>query len=180
MPQFFLKMETPELTSLSSPSSVAAIANNTSAYVDSSINTACDSNKSSNMFRVFVYGTLKPGYHNYRVAAPWVVGTAEARAFGKLYDLPQGYPALTAGKDIIHGYLLSFVDKQALADLDDLEDYDSNKTDGDNLYYREETEVFDGSMNSIGKAWIYRMTDDSHYVKRGTYDPSGNWKPLVV
>jgi gamma-glutamylcyclotransferase (GGCT)/AIG2-like uncharacterized protein YtfP len=60
--------------------------------------------------RIFVYGTLLPGFEAWPVLAPWVTGVPQADAVaGCLYDTGRGYPAATfpAGDDtagsVVHG-----------------------------------------------------------------------------
>jgi gamma-glutamylcyclotransferase (GGCT)/AIG2-like uncharacterized protein YtfP len=70
-----------------------------------------ESFKSSNIARaiVFVYGTLKPGENNYQIyCAGKVLAEQRAIAFGRLFSLPAGYPAMTPGDCPVHGFLLSF------------------------------------------------------------------------
>ena len=46
--------------------------------------------------RLFVYGTLAPGYDAWPVLEPWVTGEPFAdAAVGCLYDTGRGYPAAT-------------------------------------------------------------------------------------
>ncbi len=71
--------------------------------------------------QVFVYGTLKPGERNYqRYCAGKVVEAQRAFTLGRLFALPMGYPAMTTGADIVHGYLLTFADLAILDALDEL------------------------------------------------------------
>ncbi len=81
------------------------------------------------MFKVFVYGTLKPREINYSYYCQGKV-IEEIRAFisGQLYHLPVfGYPAAIPGEGKIEGFLLTFADNRFLADLDELEDYEEGK-----------------------------------------------------
>ncbi len=43
---------------------------------------------------IFVYGTLKPGFENHRRFCATSASAGPAWAEGRLYPLPQGYPAL--------------------------------------------------------------------------------------
>lgn len=47
------------------------------------------------MLRVFVYGTLKRGFHNHERLCQSAVACIPATAWGRLYHLPAGYPALS-------------------------------------------------------------------------------------
>jgi gamma-glutamylcyclotransferase (GGCT)/AIG2-like uncharacterized protein YtfP len=76
------------------------------------------------LFRLFVYGTLKRGFHNFDRYCRGVISIESAHTIGRLYLLPQGYPMLVVPP---HHQLavgstdyLSDVDKQARAAADSL------------------------------------------------------------
>lgn len=46
------------------------------------------------VFKLFVYGTLKRGFSNHERFCGEAISIEEAMAFGDLYDLPFGFPAL--------------------------------------------------------------------------------------
>jgi gamma-glutamylcyclotransferase (GGCT)/AIG2-like uncharacterized protein YtfP len=74
-----------------------------------------------NNLNVFVYGTLKPEEVNYqRYCAGKVVEEKRAIAFGQLFDLPLGYPAMTLGESPVQGYLLTLADPTVLSILDEI------------------------------------------------------------
>lgn len=50
--------------------------------------------RDSLVFRLFVYGTLKRGFSNHERFCANALSVEEAMAFGDLYDLPFGFPAL--------------------------------------------------------------------------------------
>jgi gamma-glutamylcyclotransferase (GGCT)/AIG2-like uncharacterized protein YtfP len=91
-----------------------------------------------NPTRIFVYGTLKPGYEPYRrFLAGRTLAERAAMAAGKIYHLPLGYPAMVAdsfdpeavsswdsSQEAVQGYLLSFRNSAVLAQLDDYEQHD--------------------------------------------------------
>ncbi len=74
------------------------------------------------MLRVFVYGSLKPGYWNYqRYCAKKIVEEQPALTRGELYHLKLvGYPAMTEGDRLVQGFVLSFTDFSVLEQLDSL------------------------------------------------------------
>lgn len=81
------------------------------------------------MLKVFVYGTLKPGERNYPLYCTQAIEIIAAIAYGKLYDLPMGYPAaIFPESDLVWGYVLTFGDTTVLQTLDELENYDSQPT----------------------------------------------------
>ncbi|MEH2368973.1 gamma-glutamylcyclotransferase family protein [Nostoc sp.] len=115
--------------------------------------------KLSDLVRVFVYGTLKPGEANYkRYCAGKVVDVKTAFVQGKLFALPMSYPAMTLGDSQVYGYLLSFSNPKILNELDVLEDYQPNRQTPENLYNRQIIEVYEPQSLSLGWAWVYLMT----------------------
>ncbi|MBR8838188.1 MAG: gamma-glutamylcyclotransferase [Stigonema ocellatum SAG 48.90 = DSM 106950] len=134
------------------------------------------SEKFSPLLRVFVYGTLKPGEANYQqYCADKVVDTIKAMAFGELFALPMGYPAMTLGDRPVHGYLLSFTDLEILTHLDELEDYQSTRDASENLYDRQQIEIYDQQGRSLGYAWVYLMTKESVCQLGGILQTDGCW-----
>ena len=128
------------------------------------------------LIRVFVYGTLKPGESNFKLyCADRVVATQAAIAYGALFDLHLGYPSMTAGDCPVCGYLLSFINAAVLEAMDELEDFDPRRPADRNEYNRVETEVFDLRGRSLGKAWVYLMSLELIRQAGGTMLPSGNW-----
>ncbi len=132
-------------------------------------------------FGVFVYGTLKPGEENYdRYCKKWVTQVRAATVRGQLFDLPFGYPALTPGNSLVHGFLLSFVDPAVLAMLDELESYDPGRPPSHNEYTRIQTQVFSSHRRSLGRAWIYQMQSDRVAQAKGIFLPEGIWSNQTV
>ncbi|MCL1471697.1 gamma-glutamylcyclotransferase family protein [Argonema antarcticum] len=128
------------------------------------------------MLKVFVYGTLKPGESNYlRYCAGKVVEEKIAMAYGQLFHLPIGYPAMTPGSAIVQGYLLTFANSDILRDLDELEDYDSKRSPEQNHYNRFEIEVFNQDGSGLGLAWVYLMTAEQVEKLGGVLLPFGWW-----
>ncbi len=128
------------------------------------------------MVKVFVYGTLKPGEANYQhYCAGKVVEVKKAIAFGQIFSLPVGYPAMTLGNSLVRGFLLSFSDSEILHQLDWLEDYDPQRPISENEYHRHQIQVYDTALNSLGKAWAYFMTLEKVCAFGGTPLPDGWW-----
>lgn len=135
--------------------------------------------KSSGLLRVFVYGTLKPGEANYQnYCDRKVVNAIKAYVLGKLFDLPQGYPAMTLGDSPVYGYLLEFDFPEVLVELDDLEDYHPARPDSENLYNRQQIEVYDFQGRSLGQAWAYLMTPEMVNNLEGVHQADGWWSEL--
>ncbi|BAZ68144.1 MAG: gamma-glutamylcyclotransferase [Pelatocladus maniniholoensis HA4357-MV3] len=132
--------------------------------------------KSSGLLRVFVYGTLKPGEANYQnYCDRKVVNATKAYVLGKLFDLPQGYPAMTSGDSPVYGYLLEFDLPEVLVELDDLEDYHPARPVPENLYNRQQIEVYDFQGRSLCWAWAYLMTPEMVDNLGGVHQANGWW-----
>ncbi|HLP88936.1 MAG TPA: gamma-glutamylcyclotransferase [Nostocaceae cyanobacterium] len=130
----------------------------------------------TDLFRVFVYGTLKPGEAYYkRYCAGRVVSAQRAFVFGRLFDLSVGYPGMTLGEDKVKGYLLSFADGSVLTLLDDLEDYSPNRPMSENIYNRQYIEVYKLDGESLGQAWVYVMSWERVQQLGGKLEVDGWW-----
>ena len=128
------------------------------------------------MINIFVYGTLKPGESNYqRYCADKVLSAKRAIAFGKLFALPFGYPAMTLGESPVQGFLLSFADSSILRHLDLLEDYDLNRPAEENEYNRQLIETYNLAFASIGRASVYLMALEQVHSLGGLLIPDGWW-----
>lgn len=128
---------------------------------------------------VFVYGTLKPGEVNYdRYCATKVLYAKEAIAYGYLFSLPLGYPAMTIGDLPVYGFLLGFAELSVLDQLDDLEGYDPNRTVDQwhhNEYWRIKQPVFTTDHQPLVDAWIYQMKPEQVKQFGGLWLPQGKW-----
>jgi len=129
------------------------------------------------LLKIFVYGTLKPGEKNYQLyCANTVTAVQEAIAYGKLYDLPMGYPAaIFPAAYLVRGYLLAFTDTRVLQSLDELEDYDPNQLISQNHYERHQIEVYDSNFSSLGKVWTYSMNQQQIDAYGGVFISDGWW-----
>ncbi len=142
------------------------------------------------MLKIFVYGTLKPGEENYtKYCAGKVVDALPAFAIGRLFALPQGYPAMTLGDKFVCGFLLSFAHCEVLNHLDELEDYQPSRQKSKNLYNRQQIEIFNLKgyvstlpqyRNSLGLAWAYLMEASLVYHLGGTPQDDGWWSSCGI
>ncbi len=129
--------------------------------------------------RVFVYGTLKPGGCNYlRYCQGHVTGEFDAIAYGTLYHLPVGYPAMTVGDRPVCGVVLCLDQPSTLYTLDILEDYDPRRLPDENEYNRRKIEIFDLQGISQGQVWAYLMSHDNVIRHGGRELPAGTWHHL--
>ncbi|MEJ6481457.1 gamma-glutamylcyclotransferase [Nostoc punctiforme UO1] len=132
--------------------------------------------KFSDLVRVFVYGTLKPGEANYKkYCAGKVVDVKRAFVKGKLFALPMGYPAMTLGNSKVYGYLLSFPNPKILNELDVLENYQPFRQPAENLYNRQIIEVYEPQSLSLGWALVYLMALEQVEQLGGLLQPDGWW-----
>ena len=130
--------------------------------------------------KVFVYGTLKPGGVNYdRYCRGLVESQTPAYIRGILYDLPVGYPAAIEASDRIRGVLLTFKDPNALNNLDVLEDYQPQREDRLNLYYRRMVNVYSLDNVLLGETWVYFMNPEKVRELGGTLLDSGWWETAL-
>ena len=130
------------------------------------------------MLKVFVYGTLKPGEANYQdYCQGKVIEIIKAQTKGKLFDLSIGYPAMIEGNSIVKGFLLTFAHANHLALLDQLEDYDPQGQEYNNIYYRQEILVTKDTGESLGTAWGYFMSLQKVKQLGGLPIKSGWWTP---
>lgn len=137
----------------------------------------------SELLKVFVYGTLKPSEANYdRYCKPWVIEAKAAIAYGRLYDLPIGYPALTGGNFPVFGFLLYFDSPEILIKLDELEDYQPDRPIEANEYFRTKTDVFASGIDAeftdpprLEQAWVYQMRPALIDQLGGVWLPEGEW-----
>ena len=127
------------------------------------------------MLKVFVYGTLKPGEVNYQRYCARHLDAKKAYTFGKLFALPMGYPAMTLGDSLVYGYLLTFIDAKILNNLDILEDYQPSRQMSENLYNRQEVEIYDLQRRSLGLAWVYLMTPQQISQLKGSLLQRDGW-----
>lgn len=128
--------------------------------------------------RVFVYGTLKPGgYYWPRFCEGKVIAYEPAKARGRLYHLPLGYPGMLLDpSQWAQGYLLTLADDAALAGFDYLEGYEVDRDPEENDYERPWIEVFSPEGDPLGMAWTYVMTSQRITEHRGVLVEDGNWQ----
>lgn len=128
--------------------------------------------------KIFVYGTLKPGEANYPYYCEGkVIEAIKAYTWGKLFHLPlYGYPGMTVGDSKVKGFLLTFNDPAILANLDKLEDYDSQRSIEENEYQRQKISVYTLTGEPLGEAWGYVMSLAKVKQLNGVLVLSGWWQ----
>ncbi|MEL7038636.1 MAG: gamma-glutamylcyclotransferase [Cyanobacteria bacterium J06592_8] len=129
------------------------------------------------LISIFVYGTLKPNECNYqRYCLGRVVQERPACAWGQLFDLPLGYPAMTVGEDWVSGVVLSFRDPSIIEDLDHLEDYQSDRPSDQNEYQRQRIQTYTPDGQLLEVAWVYLMNPAKIQEYNGIYLPDAQWR----
>ena len=104
--------------------------------------------------RLFVYGTLKPGFGNYAQIEHLVRSAQAASTQGVLVDLG-AYPAMIPGHGRVKGILLE-VDEAALVIADRIEGYRGDREH--NLFKRKKKIIRLESGGEV-KAWVYEFAD---------------------
>lgn len=117
--------------------------------------------------KVFVYGTLMKDMHNHHLIEPFIKHLENAKAFGQLYDLPFGYPAMITGNEEIWGEIIELKDVEvALNVLDRLEGY-SGEESLRNLYNRTVQKVHTLS-GKAEQAYVYLWANPDTLDQLGT------------
>ncbi len=110
---------------------------------------------------LFVYGTLMPGYGNYRRIADHVRSVRPGTIQGILVDLG-AFPALLHGEGIVKGMVLA-VDAEALRITDVIEGYHPDREHS--LYIRKQADVDLGGGETVN-AWTYFFAKPDHIQDR--------------
>jgi len=127
--------------------------------------------------KVFVYGTLMKNFCNYkRYIEGRISRITPGKTYGLLYHLPEGYPALLEGNEIVEGEIIEPVDERLLKSLDRLEDYVEGRSG--NLYERKIKEILTEDGEKV-TCWIYIYTDERYAKESGILIPDGNWRKFM-
>ncbi|WP_057587060.1 gamma-glutamylcyclotransferase family protein [Paraclostridium sordellii] len=128
--------------------------------------------------KMFVYGTLMKGYHNYdKYLKHKALSHKKAYIEGCMYHLPsKKCPAVIYGKDKVYGQVIEIKDDEngtTLKEVDYLERY----FDGSDeiMYTREVRDVYyeDGTIEKIN---VYIFKNDKFLKDNETiYIKNGNW-----
>lgn len=102
------------------------------------------------------------------------MATQPARAQGRLYHLPLGYPAMTLEPGWVQGVLLTFPNAGCLKPIDAFEEYDPDRPSSSE-YQRHRQLIYDNSQQSIGLAWVYTMDHDRVIALKGRWLSQGFW-----
>lgn len=116
--------------------------------------------------RVFVYGSLLPGMHNYGVIAPYLLASQPGRVHGRLLDVGR-YPALLPDASRTVRGMWMDVRREALPVLDKLEDFVGIEEKND----YERVWTTDADQPSIC-GWVYIWTET-----RGCPGLESDWWP---
>ena len=126
---------------------------------------------------VFVYGTLMKGFANYdNYLKGHVSRIMKGETIGRLYHLPQGYPALVDGGGVIKGEVMELNAQDVLKKLDRMEGFEEGGTD--NLYERETRTVALESGERV-ECWVYLFCDEAYAENNGIEIPGGDWRKFI-
>jgi gamma-glutamylcyclotransferase (GGCT)/AIG2-like uncharacterized protein YtfP len=116
---------------------------------------------------VFVYGTLRAGASHGGMLDAFK--RHDARVRGRLYDLPEGYPAIVPveADEWVYGELVDGVPDRVLGLLDHYEGVEEG------LYQRVVVEAWLGLRPVPAWAWVM----DQPERRGGVRVPSGRWRP---
>ncbi|WP_158212329.1 gamma-glutamylcyclotransferase family protein [Natranaerobius trueperi] len=122
-------------------------------------------------YPVFVYGTLKKGYGNYRLIKDFTTHELPATTKGELYDLG-AFPGLIEGSDTIKGQLM-YIDsdhyQSALSVLDTMEGYDENNINN-SLYIRKLVTVHADNQTIEAYAYFWNgSVEQAKKIEEGEY-----------
>jgi gamma-glutamylcyclotransferase (GGCT)/AIG2-like uncharacterized protein YtfP len=116
------------------------------------------------VYQLFVYGSLRSGFHNpvYEYISRFFTFVGEAKVKGKLFDLGEYPAAIPADEDVfIIGELYIAKNQQefswAIGQLDDYEGLDVEEGETP-LYERKVTEVH--INDKVTQAWVYWYNGD--------------------
>ncbi len=127
--------------------------------------------------KVFVYGTLMKNFWNHkRYLEGRINRITQGKTRGLLYHLPEGYPALLEGNEIVQGEVIEPVDDDLLRSLDMLEGYAEGRSN--NLYVRDVKDILteDGEKTTC---WVYIYADERYAQENGILVSDGNWRKFM-
>lgn len=127
---------------------------------------------------IFVYGTLKKGFSNYKIIKDIYKECYKAEAKGKIFDYRDTFPAMILGNGIVKGELYVFNDlSKIMPKIDYIEGYEGEENEN-NLYDRIIIDVYLPEVDKIVKSYVYVFRDIQEiYCEEGfTFIESGEWK----
>jgi gamma-glutamylcyclotransferase (GGCT)/AIG2-like uncharacterized protein YtfP len=127
-------------------------------------------------YRIFVYGTLRPGGFYYQKICPgYELTHIPAWTRGKLFHLPLGYPAMAKGDEKVQGDLLCFNSPQLKQALDQLEGYDPARKPEYNEYNLEQITAWLSSGETLDNVYAYFMDPEKIRKSGGIHLSKGVW-----
>ncbi len=124
--------------------------------------------------QLFVYGTLKPGYGNFRAIESHVISIQSASLQGILVDLG-AFPAMLHGDGTVEGVLLE-IEKEAIRITDHIEGYSRDRDHC--LYLREKVSVTLEDQSTID-AWTYFFVNPDRIAHLPRCIISDNGQPPI-
>lgn len=128
------------------------------------------------MEKIFVYGSLRTAFWNHdKVLKNRVRNIEKATIKGELFHLPEGYPAVIDGEEVIHGELLTITQDKIIKSIDFLEGYFGEGKD--NLYIRKKVKV--DTPNGIEEGWSYFYVNQAYAKEKGQKVVQGDWAKFM-
>ena len=129
---------------------------------------------------LFVYGSLMSGFWNHERYCREALTIEPAVTTGRLYHLPQGFPAMFDAPDgQVFGEVMTFPDiEETLEALDRLEGYNA---DGRGHYLRVKKIVTIISTGRTEIAWRYVYPENrlEEIERTGEFIPGGCWRAFI-
>ncbi|MFU8804510.1 MAG: gamma-glutamylcyclotransferase family protein [Bradymonadaceae bacterium] len=134
------------------------------------------------MAHFFVYGTLRPGGHYWPTVADLVESTRPAfiEAF-EMWHLPEGYPAIIAGRGKIVGDILSVAPENtelAMSILDEVEDCLPGSLNP--LYERILVDAHDHQGPVQAYTYVYHTAHHDYMRRNGRPVQGGDWRRFMM
>ncbi|MEG0013616.1 MAG: gamma-glutamylcyclotransferase family protein [Cellulosilyticaceae bacterium] len=129
------------------------------------------------MEKIFVYGSLMSSFWNHdKVLKNRVKHLVKGQIKGKLYHLPEGYPAVVEGEESVYGEVCTIAQDKIIKSLDLLEGYLGEGQD--NLYERQKRKVI-LENGQEEECWAYIYVNKEYAKTKGIGIVHGDWKKFM-
>ena len=143
---------------------------------------ASDIALSKDIRRLFVYGSLMKGFHNYKKSLEGkVISYIPGKVQGILYHQDnKGYPAAIPGKGWVKGEYLELADFENIIMLcDEIEQYEGPGCP-DNEYERRTSVIeLENGESGLAQIYWYARKDLGREENPATLIPSGDWREYM-
>jgi len=130
---------------------------------------------------IFVYGTLMSGFMNHKLyLADKIISANRAKIEGRLFHLPEGYPAVVDGNGWVSGeYFTVRGLPSVLVQLDELEGYYGPGQNNEYNRVIRDVLLADGKIVP-GYVYISTAKGFGELARRGTEILSGDWRDFLL